>query len=73
MEQILIAFRIYRPAFRVCAVGTPLRQPVCFSDDLRGQFNATFSDFQAFMVNPALTVDDIQVAARNFGGHKPAL
>ena len=62
------AFRIPRPAFRVFAVRATLRQPVDLADNLRRQFDAPLTNLLAFMINPALSADNVEVTAGHPGG-----
>lgn len=71
--MVLTSILVPRFVCRVYAVGAIFRQPVRLLDNFRGQLNAPFSDIQAFVINPALPTDDIQVATGDSGGHEAPL
>ena len=70
--KVLIALLVPRPPSRDRTISTTLRQPVGVTNNLRGQFDATFSDFEAFVVNATFSADDVEVSAGCLRCKEPA-
>jgi hypothetical protein len=59
---VLISSLVSRPA-SCCAISTIVGEPICLLNDISGQLHAPLTNIQPFIVDTALTGDDVEMTA----------